>query len=278
MLTVVVGVTAHLFIHNWPATATFLTLAERRAAEQRLAADSDSGEKETFSWSNVLKALRDPQCWLYCFELRFMSLPLYTLSLFLPTIIKSLGYSAASAQLLAIPPYALATTLTVATAWISERHSRRAPCLLCSVAIAVIGYCILLGNKNPERRSGVSYGGVLLAAAETYPSTELVLSWPAVNVDGQTKRGVSNALQISIGNLGAVIGTQLYRTEDSPRVVVGHSVALAYIVMSVCVTLLTWRYLSRQNGKKDALGPGEGVTGRAGSLKGDDDPRWRFMR
>lgn len=273
-----VGASAYLFINNWPATAKFLTPTERRAAEQRLGANSDSSETESFSWTNVLKALKDPKCWLYCFGFHFMSLPLYTLSLFLPTIIKALGYSAASAQLLTIPPYALATMLTVATAWIRERHGRRAPYLFVSALIAMIGYRILLSNKDPEARPGISYVGTFFAAAGIYPATGLVLSWPAVNVGGQTKRAVANALQISIGNCGAVIGTQLYRTEYSPRFIVGHSVVLASTVMSASITLLTCRYLSRENEKKDAQNPGAGIVDGAGGLKGDEDPRWRFMR
>ena len=278
LLTVVVGATAYLFINNFPATAKFLTPTERRVAEHRLAADSDSSETEGFTWGNVLKALGDPKCWLYCFGFHFMSLPLYTLSLFLPTIIKALGYSSASAQLLTIPPYALATMLTVATAWISERVGRRAPFLIASAVVAMVGYCILLANTDPENQPAMSYVGMFFAAAGIYPATGLVLSWPAVNVGGQTKRAVANALQISIGNCGAVIGTQLYRTEDSPRFIVGHSVALAYTIMSALTTLLTWWYLSKENKKKDAQDPGAGVVGGAGGLKGDEDPRWRFMR
>lgn len=278
ILTCVVGASAYLFINNYPATAKFLTPTERRAAEQRLAADSDSSETEGFTWGNVAKALKDPKCWLYCFGFHFMSLPLYTLSLFLPTIIKALGYSSASAQLLTIPPYALATMLTVLTAWVSELHGRRAPYLFPAALVASIGYCILLSNTDPLNNPARSYVGMFFAAAGIYPATGLVLSWPAVNVGGQTKRAVANALQISIGNCGAVIGTQLYRTEDAPRFIVGHSVALAYTIMSAVTTLVTWWYLSRENKKKDAIVPGDGVVGGEGGLKGDEDPRWRFMR
>ena len=46
--------------------------------------------------------------------------------------------------------------------------------------------------------------GVFFCACGIYPAVGLVLSWPAINVGGQTKRAVANALQISIGNLGAV--------------------------------------------------------------------------
>lgn len=78
--------------------------------------------------------------------------------------------------------------------------------------------------------------------------------------------------------MGAVIGTQVYRSEDSPRFIVGHSVAMAYCVISACVAGLTWWYLSRENKKKEEALPGSGIEGGAGGLKGDDDLRWRFMR
>lgn len=274
--TCVVGALAYLFITNYPDTAKFLGPAERRFVLKRLAADSDSTENEGFSWANVLSAMSDPKVLLYAFGFHFMSLPLYTLSLFLPTIIEDLGYSAASAQLLTIPPYALATVLTVIIAWTSERVGRRAPFLMTFSLVASIGYCILLGNKNATANPGISYVGTFFAAAGIYPATGLVLSWPAVNVGGQTKRAVANAMQISIGNCGAVIGTQIYRAEDAPRFVVGHSVALGYTVASACLTLFTWRYLARENKKKDAVAPGSGIVGGEGGLQGDVDPRWRF--
>ena len=275
--TVIVGGFAYFFITNYPDTAPFLRPAERSFIQKRLAADSDATSNEGFSWANVLGSLTDPKFILYAFGFLFMSLPLYTLSLFLPTIIADLGYDAASAQLLTIPPYALATILTTVVALISERVGRRAQFLMGSALIATIGYCILLGNTEPTASPGVSYVGTFFAAAGIYPATGLVLSWPAVNVGGQTKRAVANALQISIGNCGAVIGTQIYRAEDSPRFVVGHSVALAYTITSTCLTFFTWRYLAGENKKKEAMEPGSGIVGGEGGLEGDEDPRWRFM-
>lgn len=39
----------------------------------------------------------------------------------------------------------------------------------------------------------------------------LVLSWPSENISSQTKRATGLGLQISVGNLGAVVGVLLYR-------------------------------------------------------------------
>lgn len=193
-----------------------------------------------------------------------------------PTIIKDLGYKSAVAQLLTIPPYAVAFLTTLSIAIASERTGQRAIFIAGSSVVAVIGYVMLLANTDPTARPGVSYAGTFFAAAGIYPATALVLSWPAINVSGQTKRAVANAMQISIGNLGAVMGTQLYRANDGPRFVVGHSMALAYLVANiVVVNVLRWR-LKKQNEQRTAIAEEVKHVGEVENWKGDSDPRWRF--
>lgn len=211
-----------------------------------------------------------------------MSLPLYTLSLFLPTIIKDMGYTSAQSQLLTIPPYALATLFTILIAILSERYARRAAFILFTSSLAIIGYIILLANTNPRARPGVSYVGTFFAATGIYPSVALVLCWPAINVSGQTKRATANALQISIGNLGAVLGTQLYRANSGPRYILGHSFALGYLALNLVVVSALWVVLNRENAEKVKMLESEphtpGFHDSAEDLAlGDRHPRWRFQ-
>lgn len=158
----------------------------------------------------------------------------------------------------------------------SEKLGKRAIFIAGSSITAAIGYIILLANTDPVARPGVSYLGTFFAAAGIYPATALVLSWPAINVSGQTKRAIANAMQISIGNLGAVMGTQLYRANDGPRFVVGHSLALAYLCANAIVVSFTaWR-LRTQNKTRAEISPEIQNVGEAVDWKGDQDPRWRF--
>jgi MFS family permease len=192
-----------------------------------------------------------------------------------------MGYTSAQSQLLTIPPYAIATIFTVIWAVLAEKYKRRALFTLSTTSLAIIGYIILLANKNPTAKPGLSYAGTFLAAMGIYPSVALVLSWPAVNVSGQTKRATANAMQISIGNLGAVIGTQLYRPKDSPRYIVGHSVALAYLVGNLVVVSALWWILSKENKRKVehlvAHPETHGFHDTEEDLKqGDEHPRWHF--
>jgi hypothetical protein len=82
-LTIAVSVIAYFWVHNYPATAKFLTKEEREFIQFRLKNDNDSTRDETFSWSAVLDAFKDPKVWLYGLGFHSLSLPLYTLSLFL---------------------------------------------------------------------------------------------------------------------------------------------------------------------------------------------------
>ncbi|KAF9883845.1 hypothetical protein FE257_002736 [Aspergillus nanangensis] len=280
LLTVIMSVVGYFWVYNYPSTAEFLSEKERAFIQFRLKNDNDAMRDEKFTWSAVMDAFKDPKVWLYGLGFHTMSLPMYTLSLFLPSIIKGLGYTAAQAQLLSVPPYAVAFVLTLTVAILSEKTHRRAPFIMGGSALACIGYIILLTDNRP----GVSYVGTIFAAAGIYPAVAIVLSWPANNVSGQTKRCIANAMQISIGNLGAVLGTQLYRTETAPRYFLGHGFALGYLLSNIVVVFILWKVLDRENDEKakvrerDGIPPLMGDVGDAeGDFLGDKDPRWIFQ-
>jgi MFS family permease len=284
LLTIVVSAAAYGFIPNYPLTAKFLSSEERTHLISRLSKNQDATVSETFTWSGVVAALRDPKCWLYGLTFHTLSLPLYTLSLFLPTIIQELGFTAAQAQLLTIPPYAIATGLTVLTAVLSERLKRRAPFIMIPAAVGIVGYIVLL--TVPSAKSpGAAYVGTILAAAGIYPACAIGLSWPANNVSGQTKRAAACAMQISIGNLGAVMGTQLYRTEYAPRFFVGHGVACGYLFANIIVVGILWLVLKKENKRKETILASRGETisdeteriREVEAWRGDEDLHWRFQ-
>lgn len=231
-MTVVFSIASYFLIYNYPATANFLTPKERDHVIARLKKDSDASRDEKFSWTGVRQALKDPKIYLYGLCFHTMSLPVYTLSLFLPTIIKNMGFSTAQAQLLSTPPYVFAFVTTMVVAVVVERIRFRAPFIIGSSLMAIAGYVMLITSTRP----GVLYAGTVIAAGGIYCAISLVLSWPANNVSGQTKRATATAMQISIGNLGAVMGTQLYRPAWGPRFFIGHGVVRPLTIFSLIQT------------------------------------------
>lgn len=174
----------------------------------------------------------------------------------------------------------MAFVLCITVAVLSERTHLRAPFIMGSSALGCIGYILLLA----QNRAGISYLGTFFAAAGIYPAVAIVLSWPANNVSGQTKRCIANAMQISIGNLGAVLGTQLYRTESAPRYFLGHGFALGYLVANIAVVGVLWIVLRRENVAKEREREQKGLSAVMGDIGdaegdflGDKDPRWIFQ-
>lgn len=73
---------------DWPSKATFVAPEEKELVFARLEADSDAVADESVSWQNVAAAMKDPKVWLYGACFHTLSLPLYTLSMFLVSEVK----------------------------------------------------------------------------------------------------------------------------------------------------------------------------------------------
>ena len=87
--------------------------------------------------------------------------PLYSISLFLPTIIKEMGYSNNAAQLMTVPVYIVACFCTLAGNYASDRARRRGTFVIGFQLLAILGFVLLITTGKPH----VQYAGTFLAAS-----------------------------------------------------------------------------------------------------------------
>ncbi len=142
--------------------------------------------------------------------------PLYSISLFLPTIIKAMGnglYSSEQSQLLTVPPYVVACLFTIAAGWGADKLKMRGPFMAGFEVIAIIGFVMLLSTGNPA----VQYLGTFFAASGIYPLVPMGVAWNGNNIGGSLKRGVGIAMHVGFGNLGGAISAFIYLKRDGPR-------------------------------------------------------------
>jgi MFS family permease len=99
--------------------------------------------------------------------------PLYGISLFLPSIIRGLGYTSSTAQLLTVPIYITASVLAVVVAWYSDRVGKRYPFILVCLCIMAVGFIMCVASATP----GVIYAGVFIAACALYPAFPGNITW-----------------------------------------------------------------------------------------------------
>ncbi|KAF8904218.1 major facilitator superfamily domain-containing protein [Mucidula mucida] len=250
ILTIVVSLVSYFIVPTWSYKAKFLTDDERSRLLKRLSEDSDAGKKETFEWLYVRQALTDHLVWGYALLFHGFAFVLYSLSLFMPSIIAGLGFKSWQAQLMTVPPNALASISIWLTVWASSKYNRRAPFIIASAVVAIIGYIVLVTATT----AGGQYVGVHFAAAGVYVGNALLLSWPGENVSSQTKRAVAVAMQITIGDTGAIAGVLIYRPNFAGhRYRKPHIIAIGYLVFAIAVTVYLWVSMSRENKRRDRL-------------------------
>lgn len=98
----------------------------------------------------------------------FSSLPV-----FLPTIIKDMGFTAINAQGLTAPPFFVSFLMTIFTSWIADRLQQRGLVIIAMSIIGAIGYVLLATCTT----IGVRYFGVFLAASGVFPCIANILPW-----------------------------------------------------------------------------------------------------
>ncbi|KAJ7242479.1 MFS general substrate transporter [Mycena rebaudengoi] len=278
--TVLVGILAFFILVDFPATANFLTLEERSFIVRRKKYDNSSvGEEEHFEVRHLVQALVDWQIWLHI--LIYMSIvgPLYGITLFLPTIINTFGHNVPISQLLTVPPYVFATIVLLTFAYWSDRIQKRSPFILAGLLMCLTGFSINISNAP----SGVKYFGTFLCVGGAYSAFPGVVAWLGNNLSGQYKRGVGMALHIGIGNFSGAIASNIYRTQDKPRFIIGHGCELMFIgigLISLPIAVVTYRRINsrRDEAARAALERGESNLYTRKELRemGDRAPDFRY--
>ncbi|KAK4194811.1 high-affinity nicotinic acid transporter [Triangularia verruculosa] len=248
LLTLVVSATAPWMIHDCPDTARFLTEDEKEEVKRRIAADHGRFSQE-FDMKYVWQALKDWKIYVHIGINLCAVTPLYSISLFLPTIVRNMGYTANNAQLMSVPPYVIACVFTVLTSWVGDRYKQRGALMIPFQLIALAGFAMLISTRAP----GVQYTGTVFAAVGIFSQLPLSLAWNAGNIGGSLKQATGIAMQVMGGNCGGIIAAYVYQGVDAPRFVKGHAILIGFIGLSIVLTLGMTIWCRRENARRDSL-------------------------
>ena len=96
------------FLSDFPEDAKWLTIQERDLTVHCLRLEGSKGTHKAMSWSDAKQALMDWRVWGHYVIYFGISVPFSSLSLFTPSIMAGLRYGDLRAQLMTVPPYAVA--------------------------------------------------------------------------------------------------------------------------------------------------------------------------
>jgi MFS family permease len=167
--------------------------------------------KEKFSWHRVRHALLSINTILFSLNFFAIITPIYSFSLFLPTIIRSLGYNSVKAQLLTVPANMSAFFTVLLAGHFSDKLQTRGPLMLLECSLAIIGYIMLIASKQPLTQ----YGGTFFVAAGIFPCSPLVMGWLTNNLAPHYVRATGTGFQIMVANMAAFIATFTYLQKDA---------------------------------------------------------------
>jgi sugar phosphate permease len=247
LLTLVVAFIAYWAINDYPRTAKFLSEPERYEVERRLKDDRSSLADE-FNLKYAKDALLDWKIYVHMLITIGIYTPLYSVSLFLPTIVKNMGYSNETSQLMTVPPYAVACVFTIGAGYAADKMKQRGIFMFGFEIMAIIGFAMLASSGKP----GIQYTGTFFAASGIYPLVPMGVAWNGNNIGGSLKRGVGIAMHVGFGNLGGAISAFCFLPQYSPRFIPGHVTLASTVSMSAILTLIMSFYLRRENARRDA--------------------------
>ncbi|KAG1866133.1 MFS general substrate transporter [Suillus subluteus] len=271
LATVLVATLSFFYMHDYPETAKFLTEPERLCIINILKQDSNHLSSR-FDTQFIWQAIKDYKAYVQIIIYLGLLVPGYAIALFSPTIINELGYSAANAQLLSVPPFVAGCIVTIIFGIYSDKYNLRGPFIIGGALVSLVGYILLYCSVQ----AGPSYVGACLAAAGDYPTVAVALAWAGSNAGGDLKRGVVLAMVIGFGNLGGICSSFIY--VDPPRFHIGHGTIMGFLSLSIVTSLFAmWDY-NRLNKKKEAKCLAENITDDRGyefQDMGDASPLYR---
>ncbi|KAI0316876.1 MFS general substrate transporter [Amylostereum chailletii] len=268
------------FLPSFPYSCTFLDSRQRAIAQARLNRDQrPTSHGGMTGWQGFKAVVNDLNAWLLMVIYASFNVGVATITYFLPTLIKKLGFTSINAQGLTVAPYLVGWFLVVAQAFHSDHTRDRGWHIIASTGTAFIGYLILA--TSAQKSVGAAYFALFLVVGGLFSLFPLVMSWAANVFAPTSKRGVGTAFIVSISNCVSIASPQIYfDPEDNYRK--GHGIAAACVFTSMLFAFILRTRLSMKNKKRAALveqleNEGKLTPLVEGEELSDKDPRYVYM-
>ncbi|RDL39769.1 uncharacterized protein BP5553_04109 [Venustampulla echinocandica] len=201
------------YLPDYPETSNWLTVEEKALATRRLATEGSHGHGQNLTWAQAKETLMDWRLLAHYAIYFGISTPFSSLSLFTPSITGGLGYKDLTAQLMTVPPYAVAYVVTILASYSSDHFNARA---LHSAIFATIGAAGFMASALLPADSYQSrYGCLIVAASGAFSCIPPLLGFLSSNLFTTASAGLAIALNVSVGAPGQIAGVWIYKANEA---------------------------------------------------------------
>ncbi|KAL1754194.1 major facilitator superfamily domain-containing protein [Schizophyllum commune] len=278
--TVLLGLLTLCLLPNRPESTSFLNERERAIAIERMnrVDTSEAGVLGTDAMllpAHVLMGLKDWRIYAGGVIFFAMNCSLASITAFLPTFIKSWGYSNATAQLLTVPPYAVAATVLTLLSIASDRLQSRGTFMAGASALGGVGYALLLSVHDNNR---VKYFAAFCICSGTYTTIGIIIAWYAHNLGSESKKATGIPMFMAIGQCGSVLGSHLFPSTQGPHYTKGFAVSCALEFLAVlCIATLSISYRLENRSRDRKYGKPIPDASVDTSVLADKAPNFRYV-
>lgn len=226
-LTVFCGFALYFLLPDYPRTARYFSTEQRRLAHVRILFDRKlavtSSDHRLTSWQAFKAVVADGKTWFYLIAYSIILLGM-SISYFIPTILKTMGYTSVTAQWMTVPIWAVGAVAQLLFSWTSDKFQDRRwhnvglyglGAVACVVS-AVVGSAV------------AKYVMMCFLVAGLYTGLPLMLNWASESIPfPDQKRSVAIALINSFGHLAIIYGSYLWPSRNAPQHMIGFAVLTA---------------------------------------------------
>ena len=232
-ITMFVGAIAFLMLPHKLSTAWFFTPDERIHAARRMEMDTagvDGGTGENpdethhnISWQSIKIAFKDWRKLLIILWTTCATVPAYGFAIFLPLIVKGMGYEGVRANLMSVPPFMAGAVALTTFVYVSDRFRERSLTAAAAMLFSIIGYIALVACGTGK--NNIRYGFLFVIMIGAGSVNPLRAAWLNDNTPDKATRNVLMGI-FGWNNVSGVIAGQIYSSRYGPS-----------YYTSVCITL-----------------------------------------
>ncbi|KAI1814692.1 MFS general substrate transporter [Poronia punctata] len=276
VITVLAGLVAPIILPQSPESSTYLTERERWIAAERVRLEHKAHSHEKVEMKHIKRAVSNINNYICAGGFFFINVTVQGLSVFLPTILREIGYESLTAQYYSVPVYVAASLIAIGIAWVSDKTRMRGIYLAAFALLGITGFALLRWGSG----NGLKYAAVYLCAVGAFPGGPGFLSWGINNAAGPAVRAVSSGYIVSLGTAGGILAIWAYIPSDAPAFPQGHSINFASQVVVLFLALLGMAYCMWENRVRARGGRDSrlvGLTEEEKSALGYRHPDFRYM-
>ncbi|KAI0918954.1 hypothetical protein AcV5_002000 [Taiwanofungus camphoratus] len=244
-ISIFIGILAIFILPDYPHNTRWLTPAQLRLAQVRLAEDAGEADEDSAQESAMVGlklALKDPKVAIFAIMNCSQLLGLGFINFF-PTIAGTLGFSTTVTLLLCAPPWIYATIVCAVNAWSADRTGERFFHHCWPWWGVLIGY--IIGATTTS--IGARYFAMFLMAAG-YSGFALTAVWVAnVIPRPPAKRSAAIGIVNGIGNMGNLISSYTWKTQWSPNYHPSMYIGIATLSFSTILAFVIRCMLIQEN-------------------------------